>query len=169
MRLTSGPPDHSAGWPPERRTAAASSRASSSRDCSVAASEIRVRGSAARWGAKSFLRGQWMARRMEASTLGQLELKFQRNATATLFASRFLPGTRVATSIAAGLFSMPPGWFATITGCAVLVWVAAIFSLTRAMSELTAGLAQWTVQPVHNAAGPIFFQAFYWWLWRWAI
>ncbi len=87
--------------------------------------------SAARWGGKPLLRGQWMARRVEASTLGQLEQKFQRNATATLFASRFLPGTRVATSIAAGLSSMPPAWFATITGCAVLVWVAAIFSLTK--------------------------------------
>jgi len=87
--------------------------------------------SAARWGGKPLLRGRWVARRMEARAMDRLEQKFQRNATATLFASRFLPGTRVATSIAAGLFSMPLGWFATITGCAVLLWVAAIFSLTK--------------------------------------
>src|ERR1041385_7449098 len=50
--------------------------------------------SAARWGGKPLLRGRWVARRMEARAMDRLEQKFQRNATATLFASRFLPGTR---------------------------------------------------------------------------
>jgi membrane protein DedA with SNARE-associated domain len=87
--------------------------------------------SATRWGGKPFLRGAWLARRTKARTLGRLEEKFRRNATATLFASRFLPGTRVATSIAAGLSSISFGRFAAVTGFAVLVWVAAIFGLTR--------------------------------------
>lgn len=85
--------------------------------------------SAARWGGKPVLRGTWFA--VTARSLGRLEEKFQRNATTTLFASRFLPGTRVATSIVAGLSSISFGRFAAITGCAVLVWVAAIFSLTK--------------------------------------
>jgi len=48
-----------------------------------------------------------------------------------LLASRFIPGTRLPTYLAAGLFSMPIGRFALITGSAALIWIGGIFVLTK--------------------------------------
>lgn len=87
--------------------------------------------SAARWAGSPLLRSRWLAGRISSQTIDRLRGKFSRRATATLFVSRFLPGTRVATYVAAGLFSTSLTLFAAVTGCAVLVWVAAIFGLTK--------------------------------------
>lgn len=87
--------------------------------------------SVARWGGRPLLRSRWFARRISSQTIDRLRSKFSRGATMTLFVSRFLPGTRVVTYIAAGLFSTSLSLFAVVTGCAVLVWVAAIFGLTK--------------------------------------
>ncbi len=86
---------------------------------------------AARWGGRPFLRSRWLAQRVNFDAVDRLEAKFARHAGATLFVSRFLPGTRVVTYVAAGLFSTPPGRFARMSGVAVLVWVAGIFLLTK--------------------------------------
>jgi membrane protein DedA with SNARE-associated domain len=87
--------------------------------------------SAARWGGRPLLRTGWIARRINLATVDRLEKKFARRAEATLFVSRFLPGTRVVTSVAAGLFATPSYSFALVTGCAVFIWVAVIFGLTK--------------------------------------
>ncbi len=87
--------------------------------------------SAARWGGRPILRSRWLARRIKPEAVSRLEEKFARRAALTLFVSRFLPGTRVATYVAAGIFSTPLLSFAAVTGCAVLVWVTAIFGLTK--------------------------------------
>ena len=90
--------------------------------------------SAARWGGRPLLRNRWLARRIDSGAVDQLEEKFARRANTTLFVSRFLPGTRVATYIAAGLFSTPVFSFAAVTGCAVFIWVTAIFAKARNFS-----------------------------------
>jgi membrane protein DedA with SNARE-associated domain len=87
--------------------------------------------SAARWGGRPLLRSRWLARRINLTTVDRLEEKFARRTQATLFVSRFLPGTRVVTYVAAGLFATPLLPFALVTGCAVFIWVAAIFGLTK--------------------------------------
>ena len=87
--------------------------------------------SAARWGGRPLLRSRWLARRINLTTVDRLAEKFARRAQVTLFVSRFLPGTRVVTYVAAGLFATPVLSFTLITGCAVFIWVAAIFGLTK--------------------------------------
>ncbi len=47
----------------------------------------------------------------------------------TVLVSRFIPGTRVATSLAAGALRMPAGEFALVTGATGLVWVGAAIAL----------------------------------------
>jgi len=86
---------------------------------------------AARWGGRALLRSRWLARRIDSGALDRLGEKFARRANATMFVSRFLPGTRVATYLAAGLLSTPVFSFAAVTGCAVFIWVTAIFGLTK--------------------------------------
>jgi membrane protein DedA with SNARE-associated domain len=62
-----------------------------------------------------------------------------------------LPGTRVATFTAAGLFSTSVTLFAVVTGCAVLIWVTAIFSLTKLLGQ--SGLS-WFVD-AQNKSAPV--------------
>ncbi len=87
--------------------------------------------SAARWGGRPLLRSRWLGRRISSQTIERLRRKFSRRAAATLFVSRFLPGTRVATYIAAGLFSTSLTLFMVVTACAALLWVGVIFGLTK--------------------------------------
>lgn len=91
--------------------------------------------SAARWGGRPLLHSRWLARRVDSLAVDQLEEKFARHVRTTLFVSRFLPGTRVATYLAAGLFSTPLLAFAAVTGGAEFVWVTAIFVLTKLLGE----------------------------------
>src|SRR5689334_17936325 len=107
--------------------------------------------SAARWGGRPLLRSRWLANRINSQMMDRLREKFSSRATATLFVSRFLPGTRVATYIAAGLFSTSLTLFAVVTGTAVLVWVGAIFGATKLLgvSALAwSGGAQRKIAPV---------------------
>ena len=87
--------------------------------------------SLARLGGRPVLRSRLVARRINLAAVDRFEEKFARRAKITLFVSRFLPGTRVVTYVAAGLFSTPPLSFAFVTGGAVLLWVTAIFGLTK--------------------------------------
>ena len=87
--------------------------------------------SAARWGGRPLLRSRWARRRLDLAAVDRFEEQFSRRANATLFVSRFLPGTRVLTYVAAGLFATPLFSFAVVTGGAVFIWVAAIFGLTK--------------------------------------
>ncbi len=106
----------------------------------------------ARWGGRPLLRSRWLESRVDSQMMDRLRGRFSRRATATLFLSRFLPGTRVVTYIAAGVFSTSLSLFAVVTGGAALVWVGAIFALTKllgpsvlvwfagAQSKIAAGL-----------------------------
>jgi len=87
--------------------------------------------SAARWGGRSVLRSRWLGQRIDFDAVERLERNFSHRVGAALFASRFIPGTRVITYVAAGLLSTPPLRFGAITGCAVLVWVGTIFGLAK--------------------------------------
>lgn len=87
--------------------------------------------SAARWGGRPVLRSRWVAQRLDLGAIGRLETNFSRQVGTTLFVSRFIPGTRVITYVAAGLLSTPLVRFAAITGGAVLAWVSIIFGLAK--------------------------------------
>lgn len=93
--------------------------------------------SAARWGGRPLLRSRWLAGRIDLPRIDRIEERFARGAKATLFVSRFLPGTRVVSYVAAGLLATPLLSFALVTGCAVFIWVAAIFGLTKLLGAAT--------------------------------
>jgi membrane protein DedA with SNARE-associated domain len=71
---------------------------------------------------------QWLFLRGEPATLGQSERWFARHGFYALVVSRFVPGTRLPTFLAAGLLKMPAGRFALITGMLAAGWVGLIFA-----------------------------------------
>src|SRR5438067_9343188 len=87
--------------------------------------------SLARYAGKNVLRSRWLARLADPATVTQCEKTFARNSTFTLIASRFIPGTRLPTYLAAGLFAMPVRHFAFVSAAGALVWISAIFALTK--------------------------------------
>ena len=82
--------------------------------------------SLARCSGKNVLHSRWLARFADPATITRCEQSFARNSSLTLLASRFIPGTRLPTYLAAGLFSVPLGRFALITGIAALIWISGI-------------------------------------------
>src|SRR5689334_22563972 len=111
--------------------------------------------SAARWGGRPVLSSRWLARRIDSGAIDRLAGKFSRRVTATLFVSRFLPGTRVLTYLAAGLFSTPLPLFALVTASAVLLWVSTIFGLTK----LLGGSALTSFTSTQSRIGSLIFVA----------
>jgi membrane protein DedA with SNARE-associated domain len=85
----------------------------------------------ARYAGKSALDSAWVARFVDPASITRCERTFTRNSSLALLASRFIPGTRLPTYLAAGFFSMPVGRFALITGSAALIWIGGIFALTK--------------------------------------
>jgi membrane protein DedA with SNARE-associated domain len=87
--------------------------------------------SLARYAGKSVLHSRWFTRWADPATVSQCEQSFEKNSAFALVASRFIPGTRLPTYLAAGLFAMPVRRFALITALGALVWISAIFVLTK--------------------------------------
>src|SRR5947207_11357772 len=63
--------------------------------------------SLARCAGKNLLRSRWVARLADPATIRRCQQTFAKNSTLPLIASRFIPGTRLPTYLAAGLFAMP--------------------------------------------------------------
>src|SRR6516164_1255800 len=85
----------------------------------------------ARFAGKNLLRHRWLSSLVDQKTIARCEDAFTRNSTVALIASRFVPGTRLPTYLAAGLFKMPLHRFALITAIGALAWISAIFVLTK--------------------------------------
>src|SRR6516225_10587774 len=80
---------------------------------------------------KPVLQSRWVARFADAATIERCQEKFNRRGTLALLASRFVPGTRLPTYLAAGLLSMPVARFALITALAALLWIGGIFAAAK--------------------------------------
>src|SRR5438876_1816327 len=87
--------------------------------------------SLARCAGKNVLHSRWLARLADPATITRCEKTFAQNSALALIASRFVPGTRLPTYLAAGLFAMPLRRFALITAVGALVWISGIFALTK--------------------------------------
>lgn len=85
----------------------------------------------ARFVGKPVLHSRLLMRFVDAATVERCQRTFVRNSSRTLFVSRFIPGTRLPTYVAAGLISMPVCRFAFVTGIAALFWISGIFALTK--------------------------------------
>src|SRR5262245_52609906 len=85
----------------------------------------------ARFLGKPVLRSRWVLRFADAAAVERCQLKFNEHASLTLLASRFIPGTRLPTYLAAGLLSMPISRFALVTAFGGVLWIGAIFGAAK--------------------------------------
>jgi membrane protein DedA with SNARE-associated domain len=80
---------------------------------------------------KRILQSRWVARFADAAAIECCQEKFNQRGSLTLLASRFVPGSRLPTYLAAGLLSMPAGRFALVTAFAALLWIGGIFAIAK--------------------------------------
>jgi membrane protein DedA with SNARE-associated domain len=80
---------------------------------------------------RPILQRRWVARFADAVAIERCQEKFNQRGSLTLLLSRFVPGTRLPTYLAAGLLSMPPVRFAFITALAALLWIGGIFAIAK--------------------------------------
>ena len=75
---------------------------------------------------------RWVSQRIDAETLTSLSTKIDGNLGVAVLCSRFLPGTRLPTYLAAGIWGQRPIAFATWSLLAVLLWTPLLILLTAA-------------------------------------
>jgi membrane protein DedA with SNARE-associated domain len=75
----------------------------------------------------------WARRFFDPAAVARSEQWFSAQGTWLLVSSRFVPGTRLPTYLAAGFLRMSFGKFLLVTGLAVGAWTAGIFTLARAL------------------------------------
>ena len=93
--------------------------------------------SLARFLGKPILQSRWVARFADPVTIEGCQRKFNERGSMALLASRFVPGTRLPTYLAAGLLSMPVARFATVTAIAALLWIGGIFAIAKLLGSQT--------------------------------
>ena len=89
----------------------------------------------ARYLGKPVLRSRWIARFADADAIERCQEKFNQHGSLTLLTSRFVPGTRLPTYLAAGLLSMPVARFALVTAFAALLWIGGIFAIAALLGS----------------------------------
>jgi membrane protein DedA with SNARE-associated domain len=87
--------------------------------------------SLARCAGKNLFHTRWVRRFADPCAISRCEKVFSRHSSVALITSRFVPGTRLPTYLAAGLFGMPLRRFALITAIGGLVWVSGVFAVTK--------------------------------------
>jgi len=80
---------------------------------------------------KPVLQSRWVARFADAAVIERCQERFNGRGSLALLASRFIPGTRLPTYLAAGLLSMPLARFALITAFAACLWIGGIFAIAK--------------------------------------
>jgi membrane protein DedA with SNARE-associated domain len=91
--------------------------------------------SLARCFGKPILKSRWLARFADATAIERCQIRFNNHASLTLLASRFVPGTRLPTYLAAGLLSMPVTRFAAVTAFGALLWIGGIFIIAKLLGS----------------------------------
>src|SRR5881275_2219498 len=91
--------------------------------------------SLARYFGKPILKSRWIARFADAEAIDWCRTRFNDHASLKLLASRFVPGTRLPTYLAAGLLSMPVTRFALVTAFGALLWIGGIFAIAALLGS----------------------------------
>ncbi len=94
---------------------------------------------AARGLGRSVLNLAWVQRRAPAESIAQSERWFAERGSWLLAGSRFVPGTRLPTYLAAGFLRLPFGRFLWVTGTAVALWTGGLFLLAWSFGPRLAG------------------------------
>lgn len=81
------------------------------------------------WG-RRLLDARWARRWVNADQVKRSERWFAEKGDRLLWTSRFVPGTRLPTYLAAGILRLPMTRFLWITGVAVALWTSLLFALT---------------------------------------
>ena len=93
---------------------------------------------------RPLLQHAWARRLAPAESVARSEQWFARQGTWLLISSRFVPGTRLPTYLAAGFLRVPFGRFLLVTGSAVAVWTVGIFGLAQVFgAQLSGWLQRW--------------------------
>lgn len=93
---------------------------------------------------RPLLQRSWAKRFLNPAAVARSEQWFAEKGTWLLLSSRFVPGTRLPTYLAAGFLRLPFGKFLLITGTAVAVWTVGIFLLAKAFgADLLNWLMRW--------------------------
>jgi len=93
---------------------------------------------------RPLLQRSWAQRFFDPTAVARSEEWFTKKGTWLLVSSRFVPGTRLPTYLAAGFLRLPFGKFLVVTGTAVAVWTAGIFLLAKALGpDLLRWLQRW--------------------------
>ncbi len=86
----------------------------------------------------------WTKRFFDPAAVMRSEQWFSERGTWLLLSSRFVPGTRLPTYLAAGFLRLPFARFLLVTGTAVAVWTAGIFLLAKTFGpDLLRWLQRW--------------------------
>jgi membrane protein DedA with SNARE-associated domain len=86
---------------------------------------------------KPILQSRWVARFADPAAIERCQKTFNERGAMALLASRFVPGTRLPTYLAAGLLSMPVARFAIVTAIAALLWIGGIFAIANLLGSQT--------------------------------
>lgn len=93
---------------------------------------------------RPLLQRSWAKRFFDPAAVGRSEQWFAQRGTWLLLSSRFIPGTRLPTYLAAGFLRLPFGRFLLLTGTAVAAWTVGIFLLARMLGpDLLRWLQRW--------------------------
>ena len=93
---------------------------------------------------RPLLQRAWVQRFLDPKSVARSEQWFAGKGDWLLVSSRFIPGTRLPTYLAAGFLRVPFGRFLLVTGTAVAVWTAGIFLLAKTFGpELLRWLQRW--------------------------
>ena len=84
---------------------------------------------------KPILQSRWVARFTDPAAIERCQKTFNERGSMALLASRFVPGTRLPTYLAAGLLSMPVTRFAIVTAIAALLWIGGIFAIAKLLGS----------------------------------
>lgn len=93
---------------------------------------------------RPLLKFSWARRFATPESVGRSEAWFARQGTWLLVSSRFVPGTRLPTYLAAGFLRLPFLRFLLVTGGVVAVWTVGIFGLAHIFgARLSGWLHRW--------------------------
>ena len=93
---------------------------------------------------RPLLEARWTRQFFNPTAILRSEQWFTERGAWLLFSSRFVPGTRLPTYLAAGFLRLPFGRFLMVTGAGVALWTVGIFVFARAFGpNLLLGLRHW--------------------------
>src|SRR6266700_4028238 len=94
---------------------------------------------------RPLLQRSWAKRFFNPAAVARSERWFAEKGTWLLLSSRFVPGTRLPTYLAAGFLRLSFARFLAVTGTAVAVWTIGIFVLANKVGpEVLSWLKRWS-------------------------